>query len=199
MVVHGRIGDVIVTGGEKVWPDAVEAVLRDVPGVDDVAVAGVADAEWGAARRRLRRRRRRRAVARRAPRRGQGRAAARSCAPKQLVLVDAAAPHRARQGAAARGYPARPSDAPPSMTNVWPVIHDAASDARNSAAPAMSSGSPSRRSGIVLAIASSLRSHRARAKSVFTRPGASALTRIFGASSAASCLVRLMSAALVLL
>ena len=48
VVVRGRIGDVIVTGGEKVWPDPVEAVLRDVPGVLDVAVAGVPDPEWGA-------------------------------------------------------------------------------------------------------------------------------------------------------
>ena len=47
VVVHGRIGDVIVTGGEKVWPDPVEAALRGVPGVADVAVAGVADDEWG--------------------------------------------------------------------------------------------------------------------------------------------------------
>ena len=47
VVVQGRIGDVIVTGGEKVWPDPVEAVLRGVPGVADVAVAGAADDEWG--------------------------------------------------------------------------------------------------------------------------------------------------------
>jgi O-succinylbenzoic acid--CoA ligase len=47
VVVHGRIGDVIVTGGEKVWPDPVEAVLRDVRGIADVAVAGAPDAEWG--------------------------------------------------------------------------------------------------------------------------------------------------------
>jgi len=47
VVVHGRIGDVIVTGGEKVWPDPVEAALRTVPGVVDVAVAGVPDGEWG--------------------------------------------------------------------------------------------------------------------------------------------------------
>jgi O-succinylbenzoic acid--CoA ligase len=47
VVVHGRIGDVIVTGGEKVWPDPVEAVLRDAPGVADVAVAGTDDSEWG--------------------------------------------------------------------------------------------------------------------------------------------------------
>lgn len=45
--VHGRIGDVIVTGGEKVWPEPVEAVLRDLEGIDDVAVAGVPDPEWG--------------------------------------------------------------------------------------------------------------------------------------------------------
>ncbi len=45
--VHGRIGWVIVTGGEKVWPDDLEAVLATVPGVRDVAVTGVADPEWG--------------------------------------------------------------------------------------------------------------------------------------------------------
>jgi O-succinylbenzoic acid--CoA ligase len=47
VMVHGRIAEVIVTGGEKVWPDPVEAILRDVAGVDDVAVAGVRDDEWG--------------------------------------------------------------------------------------------------------------------------------------------------------
>jgi O-succinylbenzoic acid--CoA ligase len=46
--VVGRIGDVVVTGGEKVWPDAVEAILRTHPSVAEVAVAGVPDAEWGA-------------------------------------------------------------------------------------------------------------------------------------------------------
>ncbi|MFP5327811.1 MAG: class I adenylate-forming enzyme family protein [Acidimicrobiia bacterium] len=45
--VHGRIGDVIVTGGEKVWPDAVEEVLRRCAGVADVAVTGIPDEEWG--------------------------------------------------------------------------------------------------------------------------------------------------------
>lgn len=47
VVVLGRIAEVIVTGGEKVWPDPVEAALRDVIGVADVAVAGVRDPEWG--------------------------------------------------------------------------------------------------------------------------------------------------------
>ncbi len=39
------------------------------------------------------------------------------------------------------------ASAPPSTTSTCPVIHDAASDARNSAALAMSSGSPSRLQG----------------------------------------------------
>ena len=36
--VEGRAGDLIVTGGENVWPEPIEALLRDVPGVGDVAV-----------------------------------------------------------------------------------------------------------------------------------------------------------------
>jgi O-succinylbenzoic acid--CoA ligase len=47
--VLGRRGDVIVTGGEKVWPDPVERLLRSVPGVADVAVVGRDDPEWGQA------------------------------------------------------------------------------------------------------------------------------------------------------
>ena len=46
--VFGRRGDLIVTGGENVWPEAVEAVLRTHPAVDEVAVAGRPDPEWGA-------------------------------------------------------------------------------------------------------------------------------------------------------
>jgi o-succinylbenzoate---CoA ligase len=45
--VLGRIAEVIVTGGEKVWPTDVEAVLRDHPDVADVAVVGSVDSEWG--------------------------------------------------------------------------------------------------------------------------------------------------------
>lgn len=47
--VEGRAGDVIVSGGEKVWPVLVEDVLRTHPGVADVVVAGRADPEWGQA------------------------------------------------------------------------------------------------------------------------------------------------------
>jgi O-succinylbenzoic acid--CoA ligase len=48
-VVHvdGRLGDVIVTGGEKVWPDPVERIIRTLPGVSEVGVAGRPDPEWG--------------------------------------------------------------------------------------------------------------------------------------------------------
>lgn len=45
--VAGRRDHLIITGGENVWPDAVEAVLRDAPGVADVMVTGATDPEWG--------------------------------------------------------------------------------------------------------------------------------------------------------
>lgn len=47
LVVDGRLDDVIVTGGEMVWPAQVEAVLGDCPGVARVAVVGRPDPEWG--------------------------------------------------------------------------------------------------------------------------------------------------------
>ncbi|MEP7114674.1 MAG: AMP-binding protein [Ilumatobacteraceae bacterium] len=47
LTVHGRRGDVIVTGGEKVWPAAVEAALSVHTSVGAIAVAGVPDNEWG--------------------------------------------------------------------------------------------------------------------------------------------------------
>jgi O-succinylbenzoic acid--CoA ligase len=45
--VEGREGDMIVTGGEKVWPEQVESVLALSPEIADVCVAGVPDPEWG--------------------------------------------------------------------------------------------------------------------------------------------------------
>jgi O-succinylbenzoic acid--CoA ligase len=45
--IDGRLRDLIITGGENVWPAAVEALLRAHPGVRDVAVAGRPDPEWG--------------------------------------------------------------------------------------------------------------------------------------------------------
>jgi o-succinylbenzoate---CoA ligase len=47
--VFGRAGDLIITGGENVWPETVEAVLLRHPAVADVAVAGVPEAQWGQA------------------------------------------------------------------------------------------------------------------------------------------------------
>lgn len=45
--VLGRADDVIVTGGEKVAPAAVERVLAAQPGVREVCVIGVPDPAWG--------------------------------------------------------------------------------------------------------------------------------------------------------
>jgi o-succinylbenzoate---CoA ligase len=45
--VHGRIGDLIITGGENVWPVSVERVLASHAEVAEVLVAGEPDAEWG--------------------------------------------------------------------------------------------------------------------------------------------------------
>jgi len=45
--VFGRLSDLIITGGENVWPGPVEEVLRRCPGVAEVAVAGRPDPEWG--------------------------------------------------------------------------------------------------------------------------------------------------------
>ena len=47
LVVEGREGDLIITGGENVWPEQVEDCLRQHPKVADVCVAGVRDATWG--------------------------------------------------------------------------------------------------------------------------------------------------------
>jgi acyl-CoA synthetase (AMP-forming)/AMP-acid ligase II len=45
--IEGRLGDVINRGGNKVFPDHVEEVLRLSPGVRDVAVVGVPDERLG--------------------------------------------------------------------------------------------------------------------------------------------------------
>lgn len=47
LAVHGRRGDLIITGGENVWPTPVETVLQAMPGVAEVAVIGRPDPEWG--------------------------------------------------------------------------------------------------------------------------------------------------------
>ena len=46
--VRGRRGDLIITGGENVWPAPIEAILAAVASVAEVAVLGRPDPEWGA-------------------------------------------------------------------------------------------------------------------------------------------------------
>jgi AcrR family transcriptional regulator len=112
LTIVDRLSDLVITGGENVYPAEVEAVLAGHPAVADVAVIGVPDERWGEtvhaivvlvpgntarangdARARVRRRRTGQLGARAAgrvqvPDRGHGR-------PR-------AAPQRDRQGAAGR-------------------------------------------------------------------------------------------------
>jgi len=45
--IEGRDSDLIISGGENIWPENVEDALRDFPDVTDLCVAGVPDPEWG--------------------------------------------------------------------------------------------------------------------------------------------------------
>jgi O-succinylbenzoic acid--CoA ligase len=47
LVVSGRKSDLIISGGENVWPATIEARLRQHPAVADAAVVGRTDPEWG--------------------------------------------------------------------------------------------------------------------------------------------------------
>jgi O-succinylbenzoic acid--CoA ligase len=47
LTVHGRMGDMIISGGENIWPAPVEDAIRTHPAVAEVAVAGRPDPEWG--------------------------------------------------------------------------------------------------------------------------------------------------------
>jgi acyl-CoA synthetase (AMP-forming)/AMP-acid ligase II len=43
----GRKDDMIIRGGENIAPAEVEAILQSHPGIEEVAVVGVPDVEWG--------------------------------------------------------------------------------------------------------------------------------------------------------
>src|SRR5262249_32978874 len=45
--IQGRLTEVIISGGENIWPAPVEAALWPPPSVAEVAVAGTPDPEWG--------------------------------------------------------------------------------------------------------------------------------------------------------
>jgi long-chain acyl-CoA synthetase len=47
LYIHDRVKDMIVSGGENIYPAEVENVLASHPGVADVAVIGVPSEQWG--------------------------------------------------------------------------------------------------------------------------------------------------------
>jgi fatty-acyl-CoA synthase len=47
--IRGRVKDMVVSGGENVYPAEIEAVLHEHPAVADAAVVGVPDERWGEA------------------------------------------------------------------------------------------------------------------------------------------------------
>jgi O-succinylbenzoic acid--CoA ligase len=49
LYVMGRQDDMIITGGENIYPAEVEAVLQEHPAIAEACVFGVPDARWGAA------------------------------------------------------------------------------------------------------------------------------------------------------
>lgn len=49
LFLHDRVKDMIVSGGENVYPAEVENAIMGCPGVADVAVIGVPDEKWGEA------------------------------------------------------------------------------------------------------------------------------------------------------
>jgi fatty-acyl-CoA synthase len=45
--IRGRLKDMVISGGENVYPAEIESVLHEHPAVDDAAVVGVPDERWG--------------------------------------------------------------------------------------------------------------------------------------------------------
>jgi O-succinylbenzoic acid--CoA ligase len=47
LTVRGRADDMIISGGEKIFPAEIEACLTRIPGIRRAAVLGVDDPQWG--------------------------------------------------------------------------------------------------------------------------------------------------------
>jgi fatty-acyl-CoA synthase len=50
LYIVDRLKDMIISGGENIYPAEVERALSDLPGLIDVAVVGAADEQWGETR-----------------------------------------------------------------------------------------------------------------------------------------------------
>lgn len=48
LYVDGRLDEMIISGGENIFPAEVENVLRQYPGIQEIAVVGRNDQQWGA-------------------------------------------------------------------------------------------------------------------------------------------------------
>jgi len=49
LYIHDRVKDMIISGGENIYPAEVENALFSHPGIADAAVIGIPDAKWGEA------------------------------------------------------------------------------------------------------------------------------------------------------
>ena len=49
LTIADRLKDMVISGGENVYPAEVEAALRSHPAVRDAAVIGIPDERWGEA------------------------------------------------------------------------------------------------------------------------------------------------------
>ena len=49
LFIADRLNDMVITGGENVYPAEVESVLYDHPAIAEIAVIGLPDAQWGEA------------------------------------------------------------------------------------------------------------------------------------------------------
>jgi O-succinylbenzoate-CoA ligase len=47
LYIKDRLKDMIISGGENVYPAEIESVIIGIPGVNEVAVIGLADEKWG--------------------------------------------------------------------------------------------------------------------------------------------------------
>src|SRR5690606_20146006 len=54
LYMHDRVKDMIISGGENIYPAEVENVLMSHPAVTDCAVIGVPSEKWGETRRAVR-------------------------------------------------------------------------------------------------------------------------------------------------